>query len=132
MLELTRKGDYAIRGMLYLARQPQNKVSLISEIAAAARVPQSFLSKIFQNFNKIGLVRSTRGVGGGFTLGRPAARITLFEIVEAVEGPIRPNLCVLADHACSFKGSCKVHPVWMKLRGDIKKTLSGVTLKDLA
>jgi len=132
MLELTRKGDYAIRGMLFLARQPDKKVSLISEIASEAEVPQSFLAKIFQNFTKIGLVRSARGVGGGFTLGRPADRITLFEIVEAVEGPIKPNVCVVADHACSFKNSCKVHPIWLKIRSDIKKTLSSVTLKDLA
>jgi Rrf2 family transcriptional regulator, iron-sulfur cluster assembly transcription factor len=132
MLELTRKGDYAIRGMLFLARQPQNKISLISEIAADTQAPQSFLSKIFQNFTKIGLVRSARGVGGGFTLGRPADQITLFEIVEAVEGPIKPNVCVMADHACGFKDSCKVHPLWIKLRNDMTKTLSSVTLKDLA
>ena len=132
MLELTRKSDYAIRGMLYLAHQAEGRISLISEIAAWALVPQSFLGKILQNFSKIGLVRSTRGTGGGFTLGRPADTITLLDIVEAVEGSIKPNVCVLEDNMCGLQKTCKVHPVWMRLRDEIRQTLGGVTLKELA
>ena len=132
MLELTRKSDYAIRGMLYLAHQAEGRISLISEIAAGALVPQSFLGKILQNFSKIGLVRSTRGTGGGFTLGRPADTITLLDIVEAVEGSIKPNFCVLQDNMCGLQKACKVHPVWMRLRDEIRQTLGGVTLKELA
>ena len=68
MMELTRKGEYAIRGILYLASRPQGKVALISEIAESAEVPKSFLAKIFQSFAKVGLVSSFRGTGGGFVL----------------------------------------------------------------
>ena len=67
-MELTRKGEYAIRGIIYLAQQPAGRVSLISEIAAASDVPQTFLAKIFQSFAKLGLVTSSRGTGGGFVL----------------------------------------------------------------
>ncbi len=95
MMELTRKGEYAIRGMIYLAQQPPGKVSLISEIALACDVPQTFLAKIFQSFAKIGIINSSRGTGGGFVLGRPAASITLRQVVEAVEGPIVPNRCLI-------------------------------------
>jgi Rrf2 family transcriptional regulator, iron-sulfur cluster assembly transcription factor len=71
MMELTRKGDYAIRGIIYLASQPPNKISLLSEIAAAVDVPQTFLAKIFQQFSKTGIVKSFRGTGGGFLLAGP-------------------------------------------------------------
>lgn len=131
MIELSRKGDYAIRGMLYLARQNEGTVSLIKDIASAVKVPQSFLAKIFQDFNKIGLVKSTRGTGGGFSLGKPAGQISLFDIVTAIEGPIKPNRCIMADSTCSFKKTCTVHPVWLKMRDSIEAQLKKVTLKEL-
>ena len=67
-MELTRKGEYAIRGILYLAQQPPGKVSLLSDIADATDAPQTFLAKIFQSFAKLGIVNSYRGTGGGFVL----------------------------------------------------------------
>ena len=132
MMELTRKGEYAIRGIIYLAKQPPGKVVLISEIAEATDVPQTFLAKIFQSFAKLGLVNSFRGTGGGFVLGRPAAQITLRQVVEAVEGPIMPNRCLLADDGCDRKVSCTVHPVWQRVQGEVALILEAVTLEELA
>jgi Rrf2 family iron-sulfur cluster assembly transcriptional regulator len=131
MMELTRKGEYAIRGILYLAGQPQGKVALISEIAQSAEVPKSFLSKIFQSFAKMGLVNSYRGTGGGFTLARPAARITLREVVEAVEGPILPNRCLIGKGACAKDATCSVHPVWQRVQKEVIAILDGITLEEL-
>jgi Rrf2 family protein len=132
MMELTRKGEYAIRGIVYLARVPQGKVALISEIAEATSVPQTFLAKILQSFAKIGLVNSYRGTGGGFMLGRPPEQITLREVVEAVEGPIMPNRCLIAEKSCELSRSCLVHPVWRQVQKSIVTILDGVTLKELA
>src|ERR1035437_2359682 len=109
MMELTRKGEYAIRGIVYLASRPTDKVCLLSEIAEAVDVPQTFLAKIFQQFSKIGLVRSYRGTGGGFVLGRSPEQITLLEVVEAVEGPIVPNRCVSGQGECNRSSFCNVH-----------------------
>jgi Rrf2 family iron-sulfur cluster assembly transcriptional regulator len=131
MMELTRKGEYAIRGILYLAGLPQGKVALISEIAQSAEVPKSFLSKIFQSFAKMGLVNSYRGTGGGFILARPAARITLREVVEAVEGPILPNRCLIGKGACARDVTCSVHPVWQRVQKDVVAILDGITLEEL-
>ena len=131
MMELTRKGEYAIRGILYLAGLPRGKVALISEIAETAEVPKSFLSKIFQNFAKIGLVNSARGTGGGFTLARPPAQITLREVVEAVEGPIVPNRCLIGQGTCDKDATCSVHPVWRKVQTEVVAILDGITLEDL-
>ncbi|BCS52990.1 Rrf2 family transcriptional regulator [Geobacter sp. SVR] len=132
MMELTRKGEYAIRGIVYLASRPSDQVCLLSEIAVAVDVPQTFLAKIFQQFSKIGLVRSYRGTGGGFMLGRPPEKISLLEVVEAVEGPIIPNRCVTGKADCNRNFTCQVHPVWMKVQDQVRDILAGVTLQDLA
>ena len=130
-MELTRKGEYAIRGIIYLAQQPPGRVALISEIAAAAEVPQTFLAKIFQSFAKLGLVNSSRGTGGGFTLAKPPAAITLRQVVEAVEGPILPNRC-LGGEACDRGGPCLVHGVWKRVQSEVVQILDGVTIESLA
>lgn len=132
MMELTRKGEYAIRGIVYLATRPGDQVCLLGDIAAAVDVPQTFLAKIFQQFSKTGLVRSYRGTGGGFVLGRAPEKITLLEVVEAVEGPIVPNRCVADEDECSRSGTCNVHPVWAKVQEQIRDILAKVTLKELA
>lgn len=130
MMELTRKGEYAIRGIIYLAQQPAGQVALISEIAAAAEVPQSFLAKIFQSFAKLGLVHSSRGTGGGFTLARHPSAITLREVVEAVEGPILPNRCLLGP-PCERGGGCLVHGVWKEVQSKVVGILEEVTIESL-
>ena len=132
MKSISKKADYAIRGMVYLASQAPGRVVLVSEIARAMDVPPLFLAKIFQQFGKLGLVQSFRGSGGGFLLGRPPETITLCEIVEAVEGPIMPNRCVMSSGACSRDKVCTVHPVWKKVQANVRETLSAVTLKDLS
>jgi Rrf2 family iron-sulfur cluster assembly transcriptional regulator len=132
MLELTRKGEYAIRGIIYLARQQPGKISLISEIAEAVDAPQTFLAKIFQDFAKQGIVHSYRGTGGGFTLGRPASKISLREVVEAVEGPIIPNRCLTGKGWCELDDVCQVHPVWKIVQSRILEVLDGVNFEELA
>ena len=131
-MELTRKGEYAIRGIVFLAKQPAGKVILVSDVAEATGVSQTFLAKIFQSFAKLGLVNSFRGTGGGFLLGRPASKITLRQVVEAVEGPIIPNRCLTEEGICSRESQCMVHPVWKKIQGEVAAILDGVTLEDLA
>ncbi|MEJ2200022.1 MAG: Rrf2 family transcriptional regulator [Desulfuromonadaceae bacterium] len=131
MMGLTRKGEYAIRGIVYLAQQDPKKLLLIGEIAAAVDVPQSFLAKIFQSFTKVGLIRSSRGAGGGFALAKPATDITLLTIVEAVEGPIVPNICVGDPGVCELSSGCQVHPVWCRVQAQVKQVLSSVTLNQL-
>jgi Rrf2 family transcriptional regulator, iron-sulfur cluster assembly transcription factor len=132
MLHITRKGDYAIRGMVYLATRPMNRMSLISEMASGIDVSQTILAKIFQNLGKVGLVKSSRGMGGGFTLSRPAEEISLLEIVEAVEGPIVLNRCLLRQGMCDRDAECTVHPVWREVQEKMRGILGNVTLKQLA
>jgi len=131
-MELTRKGEYAVRSVLYLARQPRGTMSLVGDIAAASCVPKTFLAKILQDFTRVGLVVSSRGTGGGFALARTPDTITLRQVVEAIEGPILPNRCLIGVGACERDAACRVHPVWQRVRDEIVTILEGVTIEELA
>jgi Rrf2 family transcriptional regulator, iron-sulfur cluster assembly transcription factor len=131
MMELTRKTEYAIRGMLYLAKQPDSLPAMLGDIADAMKAPRSFLAKIFQDLVKKGLARSSRGSSGGFILAKAPEQISLREIVEAMEGPIMPNQCLISEEACSLQKTCTVHPVWRRLQTVTRGILEEVTLKTL-
>jgi Rrf2 family transcriptional regulator, iron-sulfur cluster assembly transcription factor len=132
MMELTRKTEYAVRGMLYLGKHQEGQFAMLGDIADAMDAPRTFLSKIFQCLVKKGLVKSSKGVRGGFILARPSERITLCEIVEAIEGPIMPNKCLMGEGICSFQKTCTVHPVWRRLQTVTRGILEEVTLKTLS
>ena len=132
MMELTRKAEYAVRGMLYLGKHQEGQLSILGDIADAMDAPQTFLAKIFQDLAKKGLVKSSKGIRGGFVLARPPEKITLCEIVEAIEGPIMPNKCLMGEGMCSFQKTCTVHPVWRRLQTVTRGILEEVTLKTLS
>jgi Rrf2 family protein len=132
MFHITRKGDYAIRGMIHLAGRPRGEVALLRDIAAESGVPPALLAKIFQHLNKTGLVRSQRGAGGGFQLGRQAKDISLLDIIEAVDGPISMNLCIIERGSCGREPFCSVHPVWIKMQRKFKAELGRISLQKLA
>lgn len=131
MLQLTRDGEYAVRAVVFLAAQPEGKVSLINEISEVQEVPKSYLSKIMQHLTRAGLVKSRRGAKGGFLLARPAGSITLREAIEAVEGPIFLNVCLIKKGECHRDDLCPVHPVWKEAQKKLMEVLDGKTLADL-
>ncbi len=111
-MQITRAAEYAIRGVLYLCSQPEGSVCLLSEISENQKIPPSFLSKIFQNLAKVGIVSSFRGTGGGFALIKNPSEITLLEVLEAIEGPISLNVCLIDGNTCDNRPTCPVHPIW--------------------
>ena len=132
MLQLTKDGEYAVRAVLFLASQPLGKISLISEISKAQDVPKSYLAKIMQHLVKVGLVNSRRGAKGGFFLARPADRITLRQTIEAVEGPIYLNVCLIRKGECPRDEICPVHPVWREAQEKLFSVLESKTMAQLA
>lgn len=131
MLQLTRDGEYAVRAIQYLASQPEGKISLVNEISEVQDVPKSYLSKIMQHLTKAGLVRSRRGAKGGFTLARPAGQITLRETIEAIEGPIHLNVCLIKKGECPRDEVCPVHPIWKEAQRKLFEILDSKTMADL-
>lgn len=131
-MQLTRGGEYAIRGMINLARQPRGRKVMTGEIARAAEVPVSFLAKVLQILARSGIVESYRGTGGGFSLLKPAGEITLRQIIEAVEGDIALNECLVHKDACKRVGTCPAHKIWKEAQEQLLKVLDKANLADLA
>ena len=131
-LQLTRGGEYAVRAMTYLARFPEGHVASLHEIGQAQDIPASFLAKILQSLVRSGLAVSQRGAHGGFALARPAADITMRAVIEAVDGPIALNECVLWPEDCSRSGDCEVHGAWLRAQAQLMDVLESVTLRTLA
>lgn len=131
-MRLTRAGEYGLRGMLYLAAQPEGKVTLLSDVAAAQDIPYSFLGKIFSHLARAGVVRSVRGFHGGFVLAKPPSEITMQEVIEIVEGEIRLNDCSQAGGAmCQRKTVCAMQPVWEETQEKVREVLRRTTFADL-
>jgi len=127
-MQLTRGLEYGIEGILYLARQGGEESTFVREVSRATSIPETFLAKIFQKLASKGLVRSRRGFRGGFRLARPARRITLREVVEALEGPIRFHTCL--DHLRN-RGRCHVRQVFGRVQREVAGVLEQTTLADL-
>jgi len=115
-----------------LARQPSKRLALVSEISKEQNIPETFLAKIFQRLSKAGLLRSSRGSRGGFSLGKPAHMITMREVIEAIEGPIALNRCLLRVGECEEEDLCPIHQVWEKAQQRILEILDRTTMEDLA
>lgn len=127
----TNTVEYAIRGIIYLASQPPGRMVLLKEIAEIQAVPKNFLGKIFQMLVKAQILRSHKGSNGGFILNRPKDEITVRMIIEAVEGPIYLNRCLLKPGECSNEACCQMHQVWKEAQGSLLSVLDRYTVEDL-
>ncbi len=113
-LQISRRIEYGLRAMLFLASQPVGAIVPFREIAQAMDVPKDFLAKILKKLVKEKLASSSRGAHGGYALGRAAGDISFLNVIEAVEGPVKVNLCSdKNDHVgCNFSGGCTMTSVW--------------------
>ncbi len=130
-LKLTQAADYAIRAMLYVASFPEGRSVLRSEVARAERIPVSFTAKILRSLVRAGLLRSTRGVHGGFTLARSGAEINLLQVVEAIEGPISLTNCVPEPDNCVNSSNCPASQIWWRVQSEMVRILEEATLEAL-
>jgi FeS assembly SUF system regulator len=133
-MRLSSLADYAVVLLSAAARHcggvARLNATLLSEETG---VPLPTAQKLVSRLAAAGLLESARGTGGGFRLARPAAAISLADIVEAVEGPIALTACVEgAVHDCAIEGSCKVKPHWSVVNGAVRGALAGVSLAQLS
>lgn len=133
-MKLTRKCEYGLRGLLYLANQREHKKVLTAEVSAAEHIPPSFLNKIFQKLAKAGVLRSTRGCGGGFYLAQEPEQITLRKIIETLDGPIKlsPGGWKKPDGEIAGAGdSLALTTVWQRIQTKLNTMLENTTIMDL-
>ncbi len=129
-LQLTRRGDYAVRAMVVLARGASTQRTA-AELAADTGIPPSYVPQVMGDLVRAGLVANRRGRHGGYRLARPAAEIDLLAIVEAVEGDGRRRTCVLRGGPCRRDGACDVHDAFYRAQQATFDTLASVSLSDV-
>jgi Rrf2 family iron-sulfur cluster assembly transcriptional regulator len=130
-MRLTRGSDYGLRGMLYMARQPLGQVCLVSQVAVAEELPESYLAKIFQDLARSRLLISHRGAKGGFSLVDDPQEINLLQIIEAVEGPIALAPCLDIREGCDRVNLCEIYDALDSAQAQMISVLESTTLADL-
>jgi Rrf2 family protein len=130
-MRLTRGSDYGLRGMLYMARQPRGRVCLVSEVAAAEGLPESYLAKIFQDLARNRLLVSQRGAKGGFAMVGNPNDVNLRQIIEAVEGPVAIAPCLDLRQGCDRIDLCEIYDALDSAQAQMIGVLENTSLADL-
>ena len=128
----TKTGEYAIRAILFLARQSEDALVMSSEVAKKEDIPSHYLAKILQRMAKYGYVDSYKGRGGGFKITKLALDSSILEIVEGIEGPVITLKCVTGLKECSDEHPCPLHDEWSELRDNIHNLISSKSVREVA
>lgn len=131
-MQITRQADYALRAMLYLARNnSKDSKAATSVIAEEQEIPPSFLAKIISQLSIANLIKTSRGASGGVKLKRDSSDITLLDVVEAIDGPITLNECTQNPDICTFGDTCPLHSVWCEAQAELVNKLRDTTFEKL-
>lgn len=132
-MRLTVKSEYGLLAMIDLACRVDEGPVSAPGISVRQGVPSNYLEQLFVGLRKAGLVRAIRGARGGFELERPAAEITVLDVVEALEGPLRPTVC--SGHragTCGRVDACAASDVWERATDAVRDVLASTSLESLA
>ncbi len=129
----SKSAEYAIQAMIYLAEHEDRGLAMVSSIAEAYDIPKHFLAKLVQTLTRHHLVKSYRGRNGGIKLARPSDKITMDQVVRAIEGPPpEQEMCVIGLDVCSDDVACPLHNQWQHIKDLVQETLHHKTLAELA
>jgi Rrf2 family protein len=131
MLRLTKKADYGLMALKYLAEQPFSTAASAKAIAEAYHIPPQLLAKILQTLAKAGLLVSHAGTNGGYALARGAHDISAFEVIRAIDGPLFITSCITIHGTCDLHGTCTIKEPLRKVNDSITGLLSELSIADL-
>jgi Rrf2 family protein len=135
MLRLTKKADYGLMALKYLAEQatltPSGPARSAKDIAEAYHIPPQLLAKILQTLARASLLVSHAGSTGGYALARSASEITAFEVIRAIDGPLFITSCITIHGTCDLAGHCTIKEPLRKVNDSIKDLLNGIRISDL-
>lgn len=132
MIRLSKQTDYGFLALAHLAAQPNGACCCAREIAATYGIPPALMAKLLQRLVRRGLLASHHGARGGYQIARPAAQITLREVIEAIEGPMALTECgAPGGHVCAQSGACSVAGPLQTVQKKIVDLLAATTLHDL-
>lgn len=130
-MQFTKAEEYGLFGAVHLAKQPRGAVVSLTEISVAQNIPDKFLAKIFQSMTRAGILKSHRGVRGGFSLTKPPKRITIADILNAIQGDTDPVKCISDGAPCGKRGDCAVRDLILEGRKQMYEYYDTQTLEDL-
>ena len=135
MIRISTRGRYALRAMVDVAQHSGNGPVPRQDIAERQEISADYVAQLFRHLQEVGLAEGVKGPGGGYRLARNASRITVAEVVEAVEGPVAIVDCVLPasgeEPACDRMDRCVTHLLWKQLSATVIDMLNSITLQDL-
>lgn len=136
MLTLTKKSEYALVALCHLTHSPSDKVVSAREISESHHVPLPLLMNVLKSLNHSGIINSTRGARGGYRLAIPAENITLRDLIEAVEGPVRFVACAGEDsdeaQSCELSRACSIRRPLHRVHESFLYFLAKVSVAELA
>ena len=130
-MKISTKGRYGLRILMDLAIHQSEKPRLIRDIAKSQQISEKYISRLVIALRRAGMVRSVRGVNGGFHLAMKPETITLLDVIEVMEGPLSIVDCVSTPRGCAHSPTCAPREVWCKLNEDIRSLMRGTTLADI-
>ena len=131
-MQLTRAADYGVRVMIHLVAQPTGKRISLPGLANATGAPESFLSKVLQALTRARMIISQRGQTGGFEIAPRGQHASMRDVIEAIDGPIRLNVCLNAGRSCPRRNTCAAHPVWVEAQQAMLNVLESASVRDMA
>jgi Rrf2 family protein len=132
MLTISRETDYACRVILHLSLLPADSRVTAQEIAKRRIIPRALIRRVITRLGKAKLIVTTRGSGGGLALARPPSEINLLQVLQAMDGPIALNPCVVNPQSCPLMATCSVHEALVNTQSHLIAELSQATFDKLA
>jgi Rrf2 family protein len=132
MLRLTKKADYGLMALKFLAEHSDQTSLSARDIAEAYHIPPQLLAKILQRLAKVGILRSHAGMSGGYSLIRNAREISAFEVIYAIDGPLFITSCGTSDSSCDLTDSCTIKEPLARVNDSISGLLRSISIADLA
>jgi len=130
-MKISTKGRYGLRILMDLALHQSEKPRLIRDIAKSQQISEKYISRLVIALRKAGMIRSVRGVNGGFHIAMKPEDITLLNVIEVMEGPLSIVDCVSTPKCCAHSKDCAPREVWCSLNENIRTLMSGTTLADI-
>jgi len=132
MLRLSKKADYALLAVRHLAAHSEREAVSARELAESYDIPPELLAKVLQKLVRAKLLESHQGIRGGYGLARPAAAMSVADVIQAVDGPLTMTSCTEADHSCDQYAKCGIRdPLW-RIKDRIVSALAATSVADLA
>jgi Rrf2 family protein len=132
MLRLSKKADYALMAMKHLAQKSGPQSTSAREIAEQYDIPIELMAKVLQRLVRTGLLMSTQGTRGGYTLSRPSSAVSVADVIQAIDGPFTVTACSTEKNDCEQYSKCSIRdPLW-QIRERIAEALATVTIAEMA